>query len=45
MVGAHILLSGDQGAHHQIAFFIDNLQEMDFSKAAYNIVIFKNYLF
>jgi len=44
MVGAHILLSGDQGAHHLIVFF-DNLQEMDFSKAAYNIVIFKNYLF
>ena len=27
MVGAHILLSGDQGAHHLIAFFINNLQE------------------
>ena len=45
MVGALIPLSGDQGAHHPIAFFIDNLQEIDFSKAAYNIVIFKNYLF
>ena len=32
MVGAHILLSGDQGAHHQIAFF-NNLQEMDLGMA------------
>ena len=33
MVGAHILLSGDQGAHHLIAFFINNLQEMDLGMA------------